>query len=99
MELRKWPRRNDAESIAARQQALDGRVDPEVFSHDVTPWANAQEALTGVAVVPVAVVGPLTIELGRYELSEPDGAVVEKGRAVEQVYVPLAHNAGGLSAS
>ncbi len=81
MELRKWPRRNDAESIAARQQALDGRVDPEVFSLDVSPWANAQEALTGVAVVPVAVVGPLTIELGQYELSEPDGALVEKGRA------------------
>jgi hydroxymethylglutaryl-CoA reductase (NADPH) len=99
MELRKWPRRNDAESIAARQQALDGRVDPEVFSHDVTPWAAAQEALTGVAVVPVAVVGPLTIELGDYELSEPDGSLVEKGRAVDEVYVPLAHTEGGLSAS
>ncbi|MDX6514846.1 MAG: hydroxymethylglutaryl-CoA reductase [Gaiellaceae bacterium] len=99
MELRKWPRRNDAESIAARQQALDGRVDPEVFSHDVTPWAAAQEALTGVAVVPVAVVGPLTIELGAYELSEPDGAVVETGRSVDEIFVPLAHTEGGLSAS
>jgi hydroxymethylglutaryl-CoA reductase (NADPH) len=99
VELRKWPRRNDAESIAARQQALDGRVDPEVFSHDVTPWAAAQEALTGVAVVPVAVVGPLTIELGAYELSEPDGAVVETGRSVDEIFVPLAHTEGGLSAS
>src|SRR4051812_26779928 len=99
MELRKWPRRNDAESIAARQAALDGLVDPEVFALDVSPWAAAQEALTGVAVVPVAVVGPLTIELGEYELSEPDGAVVEKGRAKDEVYVPLAHTEGGLSAS
>src|SRR3954449_2577876 len=99
MELRKWPRRNDAESIAARQAALDGLVDPEVFGLDLSPWAAAQEALTGVAVVPVAVVGPLTIELGEYELSEPEGALVETGRAHDQVYVPLAHTEGGLSAS
>jgi hydroxymethylglutaryl-CoA reductase (NADPH) len=99
MELRKWPRRNDAESIAARQAALDGLVDPEVFALDVSPWAAAQEALTGVAVVPVAVVGPLTIELGAYELSEPEGTLVEHGRAKEEVYVPLAHTEGGLSAS
>src|SRR3954454_24484277 len=99
MELRKWPRRNDAESIAARRAALDGRVDPEVFSLDVTPWAAAQEALTGVAVVPVAVVGPLAVELGEYELSEPEGALVETARGSDEVYVPLAHTEGGLSAS
>jgi len=99
MELRKWPRRNDAESIAARREALDGRVDPEVFSLDVSPWAGAQEALTGVAVVPVAVVGPLTISLGRYALEEPEGDVVEQGRETDTVFVPLAHTEGGLSAS
>jgi hydroxymethylglutaryl-CoA reductase (NADPH) len=99
MELRKWPRRNDAESVAARQQALNGRVDPEVFAHDVSPWASAQEALTGVAVVPVSVIGPLTVSLGDYELSEPEGSVSEKGRATEEVFVPLAHTEGGLSAS
>ncbi len=60
--MRRWPRKNDPESIQARQEALP--VDGEVFAHDLTPWARAQESLTGVAVIPVAVVGPLTIELG-----------------------------------
>ncbi|MFL5919770.1 MAG: hypothetical protein ACJ75D_00510, partial [Gaiellaceae bacterium] len=64
MELRKWPRKNDAESIKARQAALDGRVDAEVFELDLAPWASAQEAVTGVSVTPTAVIGPLTISLG-----------------------------------
>jgi hydroxymethylglutaryl-CoA reductase (NADPH) len=99
MELRKWPRRNDLDSIRARQEALDGRVDPEVFAHDLLPWAKAQEALTGVAVIPVAVIGPLTISLGEYELVEPDAALVERGRTHDEVYVPLAHTEGSMSAS
>ena len=94
--MRRWPRKNDAESIRARQEALP--VDGEVFSHDLTPWARAQEALTGVAVIPVGVV-PLAVELGEYELAEPEGEVVERGRAREEVFVPLAHTEGGLSAS
>lgn len=92
----RWPRRNDPESIRARQEALP--VDGEVFSHDVTPWESAQEALTGVTVIPVAVV-PISVELGVYELTEPEGAVMERGRALEEVFVPLAHTEGGLSAS
>ena len=64
MELRKWPRKNDPASIAARQAALDGRVDAEVFQQDLTPWVEAQEALTGVSVTPTSVIGPLTISLG-----------------------------------
>jgi hypothetical protein len=91
VELRKWPRRNDPDSIRARQDALDGRVDPEVFGDDLSPWARAQEALTGLAVIPVAVIGPLTIELGEYELEEPAGTLRETGRAVDEVFVPLAH--------
>ena len=94
--MRRWPRKNDPDSIRARQDALP--VDGEVFSHELTPWARAQESLTGVAVIPVAVV-PLTLELGKYELAEPRGDVVERGRAQEEVFVPLAHTEGGLSAS
>jgi hydroxymethylglutaryl-CoA reductase (NADPH) len=99
MELRKWPRRNDPESIRARQDAIDGRVDPEVFGHDLTPWAKAQEALTGLAVIPVAVIGPLTIELGAYELEEPAGTLREDGRSVDEVFVPLAQTEGSMAAS
>jgi hydroxymethylglutaryl-CoA reductase (NADPH) len=99
VELRKWPRRNDPDSIRARQEALDGRVDPEVFPHDLTPWAQAQEALTGLAVIPVAVIGPLTVELGEYELEEPAGALRETGRAVDEVFVPLAQTEGSMAAS
>ena len=101
MELRRWPRKNDADSIRARQEALASRLDGEshVFDHDLEPFAKATEALTGAALVPVAVVGPIDIELGQYELEEPAGRVVERGRAQEGVYVPLANTEGGLSIS
>ena len=99
MELRKWPRRNDPDSIRARQEALDGRVGSEVFGDDLTPWAKAQEALTGLAVIPVAVIGPLSIELGRYELEEPAGTLRETGREVDEIFVPLAQSEGSMAAS
>jgi hydroxymethylglutaryl-CoA reductase (NADPH) len=99
MELRRWPRKNDPASIKARQDALDGRVDREVFAQDLTPWVKAQEALTGISVIPTAVIGPLTISLGDYELSEPEGKLVERGRSTEDVYVPLAHTEGSMSDS
>jgi hydroxymethylglutaryl-CoA reductase (NADPH) len=99
MELRRWPRKNDPASIKARQEALDGRVDGEVFAKDLTPWAKAQEALTGISVIPTAVIGPLTISLGDYELAEPDGRVVERGRSTEEVFVPLAHTEGSMTDS
>jgi hydroxymethylglutaryl-CoA reductase (NADPH) len=100
MELRRWPRKNDPASIKARQDELRAMTeDGEVFSHDLEPFAKAQEAVTGVAVVPVSVIGPLEIELGEYELEEPFGRLVETGRARDRVYVPLAHTEGGLSAS
>jgi hydroxymethylglutaryl-CoA reductase (NADPH) len=99
VELRKWPRRNDPESIRARQGALDGRVDPEVFGDDLTPWAKAQEALTGLAVIPVAVIGPLPVELGEYDLEEPAGTLRERGRSADEVFVPLAQTEGSMAAS
>ncbi len=100
MELRRWPRKNDPESIKARQDELRGLTpDGEVFWADLEPFAKATEALSGVAVVPVAVVGPIEIELGEYELAEPGGDVVERGRVQDAVYVPLANTEGGLSIS
>jgi len=50
-------------------------------------------------LVPVAVVGPLNVELGEYELEEPEGRVSERGRSQESVYLPLANTEGGLSIS
>ena len=99
MDLRKWPRKNDPDSIKARQGALDGQVDAEVFALDLEPWINAQEALTGVSVTPTAVIGPLTISLADYELTEPEGELVERGRTTDEVFVPLAHTEGSLSDS
>jgi len=53
----KWPRKNDAESIRARQEALG--LDGGVTAIDLEPFAKAQEMLTGAAVIPVSVVGPI----------------------------------------
>jgi hydroxymethylglutaryl-CoA reductase (NADPH) len=85
------PRKNDADSIRARQQALGL---PEA---DLQPWTNAAESVTGLVSIPVSV-AQLQVSLGAYELSE-DGEVVETGRSDEEVTVPLAHTEGGLTAS
>jgi hydroxymethylglutaryl-CoA reductase (NADPH) len=97
VEMRKWPRKNDAESIRIRQEALG--LDGVVTRIDLEPFARAQEMLTGAAVIPVSVVGPVELELGEYELREPGGTLVETGRTQDSVYVPIAHTEGGLSAS
>ena len=99
MELRKWPRKNDAESIAARREAIRGVVGDAPLAHDDEAWSRAQEAHTGAALIPVSVVGPLVLDLGTYELEEPEGTLRETGRAQEELLVPLAHTEGGLSAS
>src|SRR5438046_6193706 len=97
MELRRWPRKNDPGSIEARQKALG--LSDGVTRIDLAPFVNAQEMLTGAAVTPVSVVGPLEVELGEYELEEPFGRLTERSRGRETLYVPLAHTEGGLAAS
>jgi hydroxymethylglutaryl-CoA reductase (NADPH) len=100
VELRRWPRKNDPGSIRFRQDALrELTQDGVVFWDDLEPFVKATEALTGVAVVPVGVVGPIDVELGTYELSEPEGRVEERSRSREGVYVPLANTEGGLAIS
>ena len=47
MDLRKWPRRNDAESIGARREAIRTVVGDEPLSHDDEAWVRAQESHTG----------------------------------------------------
>jgi hydroxymethylglutaryl-CoA reductase (NADPH) len=89
------PRKNDADSVRARQQALG--LDGVVAGVDLEPFARAAESVTGVVALPVSV-AQLRVSLGEYELSE-DGDVVEVGRAEEDVTVPLAHTEGGLTAS
>ena len=89
--MARLPRRNDAGSVRARQQALGL---PEV---DLEAYARAAESVTGVVSLPVSVV-QLPVSLGEYELSE-EGEVLEAGRSDEEVVVPLAHTEGGLTAS
>ncbi|HKH29851.1 MAG TPA: hypothetical protein VKA45_02245, partial [Gaiellaceae bacterium] len=94
--MKRFPRKNDADSIRARQEALG--LDGEVVGFDLQPWTVAAEQLTGATVIPVSVAGPLVVSLGSYELDD-DGSVEETGRASEEVFVPLAHTEGGLTAS
>jgi hydroxymethylglutaryl-CoA reductase (NADPH) len=90
--MARLPRKNDPESIRARRDALG--LDGEV---DLGAYAKAAESVTGLVEIPVSV-AQLSIALGRYELSD-DGEVVETGRELEDVVVPLAHTEGSLTAS
>jgi len=92
----RWPRKNDQASIDVRRATM-GIDDGLTTSIDLAVFDSAAESLVGVAVIPVSA-APIGLELGAYELSD-DGAVVETGRAVETVHVPLAHTEGGLTAS
>ncbi len=101
-----WPRKNTPEQVAERQgavQALPHWNHEHDFIFDwprpAEEFAGAQEALTAHMVLPVGVVGPLRLDLGRYHVDAETGALVEDGRTVDEVHVPLAHTEGGLSAS
>jgi hydroxymethylglutaryl-CoA reductase (NADPH) len=92
---KRLPRKNDAASVAARQEALG--LDGAVTGLDLSPYLSAAETVTGAAVIPVSV-AQLHVSLGAYELSA-EGDVVETGRSLEDLVVPLAHTEGGLTAS
>jgi hydroxymethylglutaryl-CoA reductase (NADPH) len=101
----RWPRRNTPEQIRERQAQLRALPHWDAANDFVWEWprppeqfAGMLEALTAHVVLPVSVVGPLRVDLGRYALGD-DGALVEEGREADEVHVPLAHTEGGLSAS
>ena len=72
MDLKRWPRKNDPDSIRARQEALG--LSDGVTSIDLSPFVKAQEMLTGAAVIPVSVVGPLELRSqGSQQLGERGG--------------------------
>lgn len=100
-----WPRTNRPEAMTQRQEHLRHLSHWEETYHHVLSWpipaetlASFQECLTGHTVLPVGVVGPLAMSLGQYRLDDA-GEVQEEGRENDQVFVPLAHTEGGLSAS
>ncbi|NMP23383.1 3-hydroxy-3-methylglutaryl-CoA reductase [Sulfobacillus harzensis] len=100
-----WSHRNHKEAIHERQAVLRQLPgwrdeDERIFQWSVDPsqLASFQEALTGQMVMPVSVVGPAKINLGRYAWQ--DGCLVETDRYQDDaVYIPLAHTEGGLSMS
>lgn len=105
-----WPHKNAPGDVAARQEWVRStsawRPEDEAalrFPDDLPggwqAFAGVQECLTGYVAIPVSVVGPLVVELGRYHLDDR-GHVVEDGRsAPEEILVPLAQTEGGLAVS
>ena len=99
MELRRWPRKNDPDSIRARQEsslpASTARATLRPRYRDLRQGdgsADRRRPRSG------AVVGPIDIELGEYELEEPEARVVERGRAQRASTAPRQPE-GGLSIS
>lgn len=102
---RSWPHKNNPGDVEARRDVLRGLPgwtpdDDFIFQWpvDPAPFLAMQECTVGYVALPVAVVGPLPVELGEYEIDR-DGDLLEVGRQTDQVYVPLAHTEGSLSMS
>ena len=103
--LPRWPRANRPDLVNQRQAHLRTLPHWDSTHHHVLTWpvpagvlAGFQECLTGHMLLPVGVVGPLLLNLGHYVLNAA-GEVCEEERTDDQVFVPLAHTEGGLSAS
>jgi hydroxymethylglutaryl-CoA reductase (NADPH) len=103
---RAWPRKNTPDHIRQRQDALRELPHWDAQHDFIFDWprpaaelAAVVEALTAHVVLPVSVVGPLRLNLGAYHVDPADGHLVEDARVTDEVYVPLAHSEGGLSAS
>lgn len=102
----RWSHRNHLSAIQKRQEILAQL--PQMSAEDqrrIFSWSvgaetlgSFQECLTGEMVLPVGVVGPMTIEMGLYERRD-DGQLQEVQRQTDNVFVPLAHTEGGLSES
>lgn len=100
----RWSHRNHKQAIEERQNALRQLPqwrdeDERLFQWTVDPerLSSFLEGLTGQMVMPVSVVGPAQLDLGRYTWQ--DGRFREVSRYDDTVYVPLAHTEGGLSMS
>ena len=103
--LPRWPRTNRPNSIQQRQDQLRTLSHWQAEHQHVLSWplpaevlARFQECLTGHMLLPVGVVGPIAMDLGQYELDKT-GGLQQAARIADQVFVPLAHTEGGLSAS
>ena len=104
---RPWPHRNHAEHIrSARAASAICRTGtrPRLRLRMAAPGARSSldcvESLTAHVVLPVSIVGPLRVDLGASHVDDADRTTDRRlRRDVEDVYVPLAHSEGGLSAS
>jgi hydroxymethylglutaryl-CoA reductase (NADPH) len=100
-----WSHRNHPAAIRKRRAVLrqlpqfqpeDERIFPQPGDDRVL--SQYLEAYVGQMVVPVGVVGPLRLTSGQYRVLD-DGRLEEVQRQEDQVYLPLGHTEGGLSAS
>jgi hydroxymethylglutaryl-CoA reductase (NADPH) len=101
-----WPHRNLPDHIRERQERIRALPGWDAAHDFVWDWprppaefAGMLESLTAHMVLPVAIVGPLLVDMGSYHVDESNGQLEDHGRTIEHLYVPLAHSEGGLSAS
>jgi len=99
---RAWSHRNHSGAVQGRQQVLRDLPqwqpeDERIFDFAPSSMDSFLEGLTGQMVIPVSVVGPARLEMGRYQWQE--GHLIESARWSDDVFIPLAHTEGGLSMS